>query len=93
MTDATRFDETDTTLIPAGEGQYGTVDDGLQLDPASPTAERASLRQTVKSDLSGARDWGRGRAVAARQAVVEDPLRSAFTALGIGVVIGVLLRR
>lgn len=93
MTDATRFDETDTTLIPAGEGQYGTVDDGLQLDPAAPTADRASLRQTVKTDLSGARDYARQRAVAARQAVVEDPLRSAFTALGVGVVIGVLLRR
>jgi hypothetical protein len=91
MTDATRFDETETTLIPATEGQYGTVDDGLRQDPAAP--ERPSLRQAVKTDLSGARDFARQRAVAARQAVVEDPLRSAFTALGIGVIIGMMLRR
>ncbi|WP_125257511.1 hypothetical protein [Brevundimonas fluminis] len=91
MTDATRFDETDTTLIPAGEGQYGTVDDGLRQDPAAP--QRPSLRETVKGDLSAAREQARQRAIAARQAVVEDPLRSAFTALGIGVIIGMMLRR
>jgi|GEM_PF-4674582 len=91
MTDATRLDETDTTLIPVAEGQYGTVDDGLRLDPEAPV--RPSLRQTMKGDLSTARDQARQRAIAARQAVVEDPLRSAFTALGIGVIIGMILRR
>ncbi|HEV7228693.1 hypothetical protein [Brevundimonas sp.] len=91
MTDATRFDETETTLIPATEGQYGTVDDGLRLDPAAPA--RPSLRETVKTDLSAARQQARRRAIAARQAVVDDPLRSAFTALGVGVLIGMLLRR
>lgn len=91
MTDATRFDETDTTLIPATEGQYGTVDDGLRQDPEVP--ERPSLRRAVREDVSQARDFARARAIAARQAVVEDPLRSAFTALGVGVIIGMMLRR
>lgn len=91
MTDATRIDPTDATLIPTTEGQYGTVDDGLRLDPEAP--ERPSLRQSVREDLSTARDWGRQRAVAARQSVVEDPLRSAFTALGVGVILGMMLRR
>jgi hypothetical protein len=59
MTDATRFDETDTTLIPAGEGQYGTVDDGLRQDPAAP--QRPSLRETVKGDRR-ASGGGRGPA-------------------------------
>jgi ElaB/YqjD/DUF883 family membrane-anchored ribosome-binding protein len=91
MTDATRFDETDATLTPVTEGQYGTVDDGLRQDPAAPV--RPSLRGAVKSDLSAAREQARQRAIAARRAVVEDPLRSAFTALGIGVIVGMMLRR
>ncbi len=91
MTDATRYEPTETPLIPSTEGQYGTTDDGLRLDPAAP--EAPSLRQSVRDDLFTARDYARQRAVAARQAVVEDPLRSAFTALGVGVVIGMLLRR
>lgn len=91
MTDATRFDETDTTLIPTTEGQYGTADDGLRQDPEAPV--RPSLRRAVGEDLSHARDFARQRAVAARQAVVEEPMRAAFTALGVGVVVGMLLRR
>lgn len=91
MTDATRFDDTDTTLIPTTEGSHGTVDDGLRQDPEAP--ERPSLRRAVRDDVGHARDYARTRAVAARQAVVEDPLRSAFTALGIGVIVGMMLRR
>jgi len=91
MSDATRFEETDATLIPSTEGSYGTVDDGLRQDPEAP--QRPSLRRAVREDVSHARDYARTRAIAARQAVVEDPLRSAFTALGVGVIIGMMLRR
>ena len=51
------------------------------------------LRQAVKSDLQTGRDWARERAFHARTRIEEKPLKATVYALGVGVLIGLLLRR
>lgn len=51
------------------------------------------LREAAREDASAARDWGRERAERLRGAVEAEPVRASLYALGIGVVIGMLLRR
>lgn len=51
------------------------------------------LRDAVREDAAVARDWGRERAERLRGAVEAEPVRASLYALGIGVVIGMLLRR
>ena len=60
---------------------------------ASTFARERSLRQAVRSDIEGGRDWARQRAEEARSQIEEEPLKATLYALGIGVLIGVLLRR
>lgn len=91
MTDATSATVSDDEpiLIPA------TLD---ELDAGDESARTTSVSDDASTeaggrDLTEMRAWARERAEAARQRVVEEPLRSAFTALGVGVVIGMLLRR
>lgn len=56
-------------------------------------ARDGGLRQAVKSDLETGRDWARERAFLARTRIEEKPLKTTVYALGIGVLIGMLLRR
>lgn len=56
-------------------------------------AREQGLRQAVRSDVDAGRDWARERAAAARDRIEEEPLKASLYALGIGVVIGILLRR
>jgi hypothetical protein len=56
-------------------------------------ARAAGLREAVRSDIESGRDWARERADMARSTIADDPLRATLYALGIGVAIGVLLRR
>lgn len=51
-----------------------------------------SLLQGIRDDLGG-RDWVGERAVRARSAIRDEPIRSAAYAVGIGILIGLLLRR
>lgn len=51
------------------------------------------LRQAVRSDLETGRDWARERAVQARTKIEDKPLKATVYALGVGVLIGLLLRR
>ena len=51
------------------------------------------LRETVRSDIDSGRDWARRQAARARGRIEEEPLMATLYALGIGVLIGVLLRR
>lgn len=56
-------------------------------------ARKSGLRKAVKSDAEAGRDWAQHRAAEARARIEEEPLKAAVYALGIGVVIGLLLRR
>ncbi len=53
----------------------------------------ASLRQAVREDVEQARLWARERAERSREVIQEEPLRATAYAVGIGVLIGLLLRR
>lgn len=52
-----------------------------------------SVRQAMREDASAARDWGRHRLAATRQAITDEPVKASLYALGIGVVIGLLAAR
>lgn len=56
-------------------------------------APTASVRQAVREDLGHARQIARHKAEAARDVIVEQPLKTTLYALGVGVLIGLLLRR
>lgn len=52
-----------------------------------------SVRQAVREDLTHGKEWAQMRAEAARDAIVDQPMKSTLYALGIGVLIGLLLGR
>ena len=54
-----------------------------------PFARTTSVRQAVRDDLAQGRRWTADRADRAREAILEEPLH----ALGVGVLLGLLLRR
>ena len=56
-------------------------------------AREQGLRQAVRSDIGASRDWAREQAVAARGRIEDEPVKASLYALGIGVLIGILLRR
>ena len=56
-------------------------------------ARDAGIRQTVRSDIATGRDWAREQAFMARSRIEEEPLKTTAWALGVGVLIGLLLRR
>jgi ElaB/YqjD/DUF883 family membrane-anchored ribosome-binding protein len=56
-------------------------------------ARGAGLRQGVRSDLVTGRDWARERVGRARTRIVDTPVKASAYALGLGVLIGLLLRR
>lgn len=56
-------------------------------------AREQGLREAVRSDLETGKDWARERAFLARTRIEEQPLKASVYALGIGVLIGLLLRR
>lgn len=56
-------------------------------------AREDGLRQAVRADIETGRDWARGRATAARSHIEAEPLKSTLYALGVGVLIGLMLRR
>ncbi|AQR62121.1 hypothetical protein BZG35_11050 [Brevundimonas sp. LM2] len=56
-------------------------------------ARAQGLRQAVRNDVDAGRDWAREQAAVARGRIEEEPLKASLYALGIGVVIGILLRR
>ena len=56
-------------------------------------ARQAGLREAVRSDIETGRDWARERAFLARTRIEEKPLKATAYALGVGLLIGLLLRR
>nr|WP_303706299.1 hypothetical protein [Brevundimonas naejangsanensis] len=51
------------------------------------------LRQAVREDAAGVRDWARHRGSEACEAIRDEPIRMTLYALGIGVLIGLLAAR
>lgn len=56
-------------------------------------ARKSGLRQAVRSDAAAGREWAQERASQARARIEEEPLKATLYALGVGVLIGLLLRR
>lgn len=56
-------------------------------------ARERGLRQALRSDFDSGRDWAREQASLARAAIEDQPLKATLYALGVGVLIGMLLRR
>ncbi|MBB5746040.1 glycine zipper domain-containing protein [Brevundimonas variabilis] len=52
-----------------------------------------TLRKALRDDLSHGRDWANERALRARSVIQEEPIRTAAYAVGVGILIGLLLRR
>ena len=56
-------------------------------------ARAGGLREAVRSDIETGKDWARERAFLARTRIEEKPLKATVYALGVGLLIGLLLRR
>lgn len=56
-------------------------------------AREQGLRQALRSDIETGRYWARDRATRARTAIEEQPMKATVYALGVGMLIGILLRR
>ncbi|MBX9706517.1 MAG: hypothetical protein K2X61_01130 [Caulobacteraceae bacterium] len=56
-------------------------------------AREQGLRQALRSDIETGRYWARDRATRARTAIEEQPMKATLYALGVGMLIGILLRR
>ena len=67
--------------------------DAILADADAGSAGARPLRQAVREDAAGARDWGRHRVEGLRGAVEAEPVKATLYALGIGVVIGLLIAR
>ncbi len=84
-------------IIDDADGQRARLDqagDRWMADAeARSFAREGGLRQAVRSDIETGRDWARQRAELAKSQIEEEPLKASLYALGIGVVIGILLRR
>ena len=52
-----------------------------------------SVRQALKDDVENGRAWARERADMTRLAIQDEPIKAAAYAVGVGVLIGLLLRR
>ncbi|WP_298163044.1 hypothetical protein [Brevundimonas sp.] len=56
-------------------------------------ARDAGVRQALRSDLQTGRDRAREQAALIRSRIEERPMKATVLALGVGVLIGLLLRR
>lgn len=56
-------------------------------------AREQGLRQALRRDIETGRYWARDRAARARTAIEDQPIKATLYALGVGVLIGILLRR
>ena len=56
-------------------------------------ARSEGIREAVRSDIDHGRQWATERAELTREAIRDQPMKTALYAVGLGVLIGVLLRR
>lgn len=92
-TGTTPADDIDDTLDTTSARLSRQADDLLNDAEARSFESSASLRQAVRDDVEQARVWARERAERSREVIQEEPLRATAYAVGIGVLIGLLLRR
>ena len=52
-----------------------------------------SVRQAVREDIDHGREWARARVARTRDVIQDQPLKTTAYAVGLGVLIGMLLRR
>ncbi len=84
-------DITDETDSPSAELDRDA--DAILREADASDAGVRPLRRAVREDAALARDWGRQRALGAREAVEAEPVKATLYALGLGVVIGLLIAR
>lgn len=81
-----------TPGMTSSEAAYDPAHAALE-DGVDHPAREQGLRGAVRSDLEHGRDWARQRAERARGRIADRPVESTLYALGVGVLIGLLLRR
>lgn len=52
-----------------------------------------SVREAVREDLADGREWARERGQRVQETIRDQPIATAVYAVGLGVIIGLLLRR
>ena len=57
------------------------------------SARAEGIRKAVRSDLHDGKQWAADRAERTRDAIRDEPMKTALYAVGLGVLIGLLLRR
>lgn len=57
------------------------------------SARSEGIRKAVRSDLNEGKQWAADRAEKTRDAIRDEPMKTALYAVGLGVLIGLLLRR
>jgi ElaB/YqjD/DUF883 family membrane-anchored ribosome-binding protein len=68
--------------------------DGLLNDAEDRAFARSEgIRKAVRSDLHQGKQWATDRAEQTRDAIRDEPMKTALYAVGVGVLIGLLLRR
>jgi len=96
MTDVNPTPKAEDSLDGADDrrARFDQAGDRWMADPEGSRFARATgLRQAVRSDIESGRAWARERADLARSTIADKPLKATVYALGMGVLIGVLLRR
>ena len=56
-------------------------------------ARTEGIRKAVRSDVEHGKQWAADRAERTRDAIRDEPMKTALYAVGLGVLIGLLLRR
>jgi ElaB/YqjD/DUF883 family membrane-anchored ribosome-binding protein len=89
MTDTiSQNDATDSTLEPTLSPRPD-----LAAAPSDMTYDRAPATARIERGLREGRTWAENRSHRAGEAIRAHPLRSSLGAVGVGVVLGMLLRR
>ena len=81
------IDDTTDTMSARLSGRADAILEGRSF------AQTDSLRQAIRDDLAEGREWAAERAERARTVIQEEPIRAAAYAVGLGILIGLLLRR
>lgn len=69
------------------------ADDLLARSEGRSFRPTTSVRQAIREDIGEGRAWARSRAEQTTEAIREEPMKAALYAVGVGVLIGLLLRR
>jgi len=90
---STTIDDIEETVSETAADLKSQADAVLRKAEKATTEHTESLRRAVREDLENGRDWANARTKQARDAIRDEPIRTTAYAIGIGVLIGLLLRR